>query len=101
MNWINWYINFTAESIYGMIPILLLVYVSFFLLRKVFTKLPDPAVFTVLSFFIGIATIPSIPSYIFEKEILERYKYASHYKLIHSVKHSVLTEPLTLFNAHW
>jgi energy-coupling factor transporter transmembrane protein EcfT len=96
MDFLNWYISFTSRSLYGFLPILAVVYAVFFVLRKAFKKLPDPGVFVALAFFIGIATIPSIPRYTFEKEVLSYYKNLDEFKLVDSAKWGALVEPLTL-----
>ena len=84
MSWLNWYLSFAAENIYGFIPILAVVYAIFFLLRKLFKKLPHPGIFVGISFFICLFTIPSMPRYTFENDILSKYKNAGEYKLVNS-----------------
>ncbi len=96
MNWFGWYLNFAAGNIFGFIPILAGVYAGFFLLRKLFTRLPDPAVFVGVSFFICLVTVPSIPRYIFEEEILSKYKNAGEFKLVNSANWGAIVEPITL-----
>ena len=96
MSWLNWYLSFAAENIYGFIPILAVVYAMFFLLRKLFKKLPHPGIFVGISFFICLFTIPSMPRYTFENDILSKYKNAGEYKLVNSANWGALVEPITL-----
>ena len=97
MDYLNWYLNFAANNIYGFIPIIGTIYGFFFILKKVFKKLPNPLIFAGLSFFICIFTIPSIPRYNFENNVLLKYKNAGEFKLVNSSKWGALVEPVTLF----
>lgn len=96
MSWIDWYLSFAAENIYGFIPILAVVYAVFFLLRKLFKKLPHPGVFVALSFFICLFTVPSIPRYTFENDILSKYENAGEFKLVNWANWGAIVEPITL-----
>jgi energy-coupling factor transporter transmembrane protein EcfT len=98
MDWLNWYITFASQNIYGFIPILGLIYALFFLLKKVFKKLPNPVYFVVLTFIVCIFTIPSIPRYTFENGVISKYKNAGEYKLVDSANWGAIVEPITLIN---
>lgn len=98
MNWVNWYLNFAAENIYGFLPIMIVVYFVFVLLRKIFSNLPHPGVFVGLAFFIALFTIPSMPRFNFEKEILSKYSSAGEFKLVNKAGWGALHEPITLIN---
>jgi hypothetical protein len=93
------YLEFASDNIYGFIPILAIVYGIFFLVKKLFSRFPDPLIFVVLTFFIGLFTLPSLPRYFFEEETIERYKNRSEWRLVNITRNGAIIEPLTWFNA--
>ncbi|MEG9861212.1 MAG: hypothetical protein V6Z81_01705 [Parvularculales bacterium] len=98
MDWLIWHINFAAHNILGFMPIVAIVYGLFFVLRRKFSKLPDPFIFGALTFLMCLFTILSIPKYIFEYKIVSMYKHLGKYKLGNEARWGNLSEPLTLFS---
>lgn len=96
MEWIKSYLIFTSNNIYGFIPILVVVFLIFFILKLIFKNFPNPFIFVFISFIILIFTLPSVPRYIFETEILSEYENASEFKLVNSTRWGAFTEPITL-----
>ena len=82
MKWVNWHLNFAAENIFGFLPIMIVVYFAFVLLRKIFSNLLHAGVFVGLAFFIALFTISSMLKFNFEKEILSKYSSAGEFKLV-------------------
>ena len=93
---VDWYIQFASSNIYAWLPILVVVYVISAGLKKIFNKSPNPSIFLMLTFVIGIFTVPSIPRYLFESEILSQYKDSGEFKLVNKANWGALIEPITL-----
>ena len=64
MSWLEWYIKFAGENVYGFVPLLAIIYLVFLLLKIIFPKLPDPGYFVFVSFFILIFAAPPISRYL-------------------------------------
>ena len=96
MHWIDLYMNFTAGSIYGVFPVLIISYLIFYILRKIFRIFPEPFIFVGLIFFVYIFTAPSYPRYKFEKNIIAKFNHQSEFKLVNDAKWGAFIEPLTL-----
>tara|TARA_Y100001934_G_C12025149_1_gene618729 strand:- start:141 stop:755 length:615 start_codon:yes stop_codon:yes gene_type:complete len=90
-------LNFASENLYGMAILLLPIYGIFWLLRKVFPRSPNPLGVVLIIGVLGIFTLPSIPRYFFEQEILQKLEQNKNLKLIHSAKWGAIIEPLTWF----
>ena len=99
MYWIDWYLAFTANSIYGVFPVVIISYFFFYILKKILRVMPEPYIFVGLIFFIYILTVPSYPRYKFEKDTIAQFDYQSEFKLVNKYKLGAFVEPLTLVNA--
>ena len=93
---LEWYVKLASQTTYAWLPLLAAVYLIFFGLKKIFNRMPDPLMFVMLAFFIGIFTIPSIPRYLFENETLSQYRDAGEFKLVDKANWGALIEPITL-----
>jgi hypothetical protein len=59
------------QKIYGMLGVAILVYLLFLDLRKTFPRFPEPALVAGLVFLVGVGTLPSVPRYRFDNEMLK------------------------------
>ena len=95
----NLVLNFATQNIYGIALLLLPIYGIFWLLKRFVPRSPNPLGIVVILGFIGLSTLPSIPRYIFEKEILVKLDENKSLKLIKSAHWGAIEEPLTWFKA--
>jgi hypothetical protein len=73
--WINATLSLLSwlffHTIYGMLGVAILVYLLFRDLRKTFPRFPKPTLVAGLVFLVGVGTLPSIPRYQFQNEMLK------------------------------
>jgi hypothetical protein len=89
LNWLFFH------TIYGMLGVAILVYLLFRDLRKTFPRFPEPALVAGLVFLVGVGTLPSIPRYQFQNEMLKLMLGA---RVASTSRWSSMTEPLTWVN---
>jgi len=87
------------QTIYGIIGVAAVVYLISRALRKVSPRLPEPAVLAGLVFVVGLATLPSIPRYQFQRETLAKIEGTEWLRVVSKAKWGSVTEPLTWVNA--
>ena len=93
----EWFLNFAFSNLYGMAILLAPIYGLFWLLKKFIPSFPKPLSIVLILGFIGIATLPSVPRYIFENKYTKQINEHPEYKLVNSASYGALWEPLTLF----
>jgi hypothetical protein len=84
-----------VKTIYGVIGIAAAVYVVLRVLRKAFPKLPKPEFIAVPVFLIGLFTVPSLPRYQFERDVIAKIEGKDWVRVVNKTRYSFLAEPLT------
>jgi hypothetical protein len=95
MDWVLW---FFSETIYGIAVVAAPIYGVFWLLRRIWPRLPHPGVPTAVFALAALFSVSSIPRYTFEATALENVKLAKHMKLVATSKWGSITEPITWFH---
>ena len=96
-------IEYISNLVFNDIRVIAILLAPFFgiawLLKKKFTKAPDPFATTFVIGLIGILTVPSIPIYSFEKETIAHLEKSKDFmKAVRTNSTGSLTQPLTLLN---
>lgn len=84
-----------TNSIYGIGGIAVVIYVFLSALKKKFPKLPEPAYIAVPVFLIGLFTLPSLPRYQFEYDVMSKMEGKDWIRVVNKTEWGSLTEPLT------
>ncbi len=93
LNWLFFH------TIYGMLGVAILVYLLFRDLRKTFPRFPEPALVAGLVFLVGVGTLPSIPRYQFQNEMLKlMLRIEDSDRVASTSRWRSMTEPLTWVN---
>ena len=93
LNWLFFH------TIYGMLGVAILVYLLFRDLRKTFPRFPEPALVAGLIFLVGVGTLPSIPRYQFQNEMLKlMLRIENSGRVASTSRWRSMTEPLTWVN---
>jgi hypothetical protein len=93
---LDWLFFHTA---YGMLGVAILVYLLFRDLKKTFPRSPGPALVAGLVFLVGVGTIPSIPRYQFQNEMLKgMLRIEGSDRVASTSRWRSMTEPLTWVN---
>lgn len=87
------------DTVYGIAAVAAIAYVVLKVAQKMIPKLPEPAYLVVPIFIIGLFTIPSIPRYQFEDDVLSLIEEKQWMRVVTTTKRGSLTEPLTWFRA--
>jgi len=90
---LNWLF---IKTIYGIAGIAVVIYVIMSALKKTIPKLPDPVFIAIPVFLIGLFTVPSIPRYRFEDDVMSKIEGKDWIRVVNKRKIGPLTEPLTL-----
>lgn len=84
-----------VKTIYGVVGIAAAVYVVLIVLKKAFPRLPEPAFIAVPVFLIGLFTVPSLPRYQFERDVMAKIEGKDWVRVVNKTHWGSLTEPLT------
>ena len=88
-----------TNSIYGIGGIAVVIYIFLSALKKKFPKLPEPAYIAVPVFLIGLFTLPSLPRYQFEYDVMSKIEGKDWIRVVNKTEWGSLTEPLTWVKA--
>ena len=93
LNWLFFH------TIYGMLGVAILVYLLFRDLRKTSPRFPEPALVAGVVFLVGVGTLPSIPRYQFQNEMLKHMlRIENSGRVASTSRWRSMTEPLTWVN---
>jgi hypothetical protein len=93
LNWLFFH------TVYGMLGVATLVYLLLRDLKKTFPRFPEPALVAGLVFLVGVGTLPSIPRYQFQNEMLKlMLRIEGSGRVASTSSWRSMTEPLTWVN---
>lgn len=88
-----------SETIYGIVAVAAVIYGIAWIIKRIVPKAPHPAAVAVLVGVVGLFTVPSIPRYLFEQEVLAQIEASPWVRVTNQYKSGDLIEPLTLIKA--
>lgn len=91
---LNW---FFIHTIYGLAAIAGVIYLALKALRKVIPKLPQPEYIVIPLALIGLFTLPSLPRYQFERDVMAKIEGKDWIRVVNQVRVGTFYEPLTWF----
>ena len=88
-----------THTIFGIAGIAVVIYLATSALKKVLPKIPEPTYIVVAVVLVGLFTLPSLPRYRFEDEVMSKIKGKDWIRVVNKTQWGDLTEPLTWFKA--
>ena len=99
MELLNKYLELGSQSFFWYLPLFLIFYVFFLLLKKLGMNIFSPYKATIFISIIAALTLPTIPKYNFANEVNKTFKDASEFRLVNSSSAVSLAEPLALIKS--
>jgi len=97
MKYLDWYLNIASATIYAWIPLFVVIWFFFKLLKKVSSEKTGYIICGFLGLVI-LLTLPSYDRYSFQSNTKSLYKNKPYFLLVDYARYSALVEPITLIN---